>query len=286
MAMASRVRPSRHAGSRSLCHRLLAWTAPILSRTPLACGSSPPNEPLTARPPVRSPRLLPRTPQTGGLTPRTCRSSPPNEPLTARPPVRSPRLLPRTPQTGGLTPRTCRSSPPNEPLTARPPVRSPRLLPRTPQTGGLTPRTCRSSPPNEPLTARPPVRSPRLLPRTPQTGGPTPQTYGLSPYEPNQTAQTLSRRFYRPPQLMSVFVCDLRCCSWARSAAALYPTYAPRSDDWAQNFDCQLGNLRECSGLGIFRHRGGNRVPGDLCPLAGRLAGSLDGWPVGFALPR
>ena len=35
----------------------------------------------------------------------------------------------------------------------------------------------------------------RLVPRT---GGLTPQTYGLSTYEPNQTAQTLSRRFYRP----------------------------------------------------------------------------------------
>jgi hypothetical protein len=110
-AMASRDRPSRHAGSRSLCHRLLACTAPTLSRTPLACGSSPPNEPLTARPSVRSPRLVARTPQTLSRTPRTCRSSPPNEPLTARPSVRSPRLVSRTPQTGGLTPQTCGLSP-------------------------------------------------------------------------------------------------------------------------------------------------------------------------------
>ena len=70
--MASRVLPDRQAGSRS--HRLMAWTAPTLSRTPLPCGTSPCHQPLTARPPVRSPRLVPRTPQTLSRAPRTCGS--------------------------------------------------------------------------------------------------------------------------------------------------------------------------------------------------------------------
>ena len=51
-----------------------------------------------SRPPVRPPRLLPRTPPMLRPTPLACGSFLLNQPLTARPPVRPPRLLPGHPR--------------------------------------------------------------------------------------------------------------------------------------------------------------------------------------------